>query len=176
MFSAASTASRSESPVRRRLGRRAHLLVDVGGEPLTYSGVERAADGIALSADLDRHDLSVRSLALLHRFQILRAVTDSALRAARACRTRGRGSTRALPQRRRPRRAPASARQAGRCAASSSRDEPRVLFGGARLVGLQPADHRDQHLHFLFEPIDRFEIDGCGLLQSRDMRDLRLTL
>ena len=40
--------------------RRAHLLVDVRGEPVDVLRVEIAADGIALSANFDGHDIGFR--------------------------------------------------------------------------------------------------------------------
>ena len=44
--------------------------------------------------------------------------------------------------------------------------QARVFFGGTRLIGLQPADHRDQHLDFFFQAIDGFEVERSGQLRD----------
>ena len=64
MFNAAIIVQAQGVAGRRRFGRCAHLLVDVGGEAVDVFRIEIAADGIALSANLHRHDLEDQAWGL----------------------------------------------------------------------------------------------------------------
>ena len=147
MFSATRMARPEHVAVGRRVDGGAHLLVDVGRELGDVPLVERAADRIALSGDLDGDHAAHR--------EPLRLRCSS----CRACRRRACGSIS-----RSSRSASISLRGAfgigePRAQRVDLLRQPRVLVGRLRLLRAKPRHHRHEQLDLLFEPIDGFEIN-----------------
>src|SRR5688572_17101916 len=135
----------------RRFGGCPYFFVHVRCEHVDVARVEFAADGITLSANLHRHDVRLRHVVLqAQSFELFQHVRDAAANRLALHSQRGDLGETSL-----------RLGDSGSSRLEVAR-QSRDLLGGARLVGLQPADHRDEHFHFLFQTVDGFQIDRAG--------------